>query len=123
MTEHIAKITSTFLGVQDHGILTATAVVDYGGSGQSIGGYCLDAPRGERRGRVGTAFGMEWVARFIRACGVDSWEKVTGRTVIVVKADGDYSKVLGIKPLPTENGKPFIFAELADEFFPEKASA
>lgn len=121
----IAKITSTMLGVEDHGILTCHLIVDYGGGGQSIGGYALDTPthdeNGRFSGRVGTAYGMEFVARVMRACGVDKWEDVKGRTIFVLQdlADGEpswgTSKVVGIENLPTERGERFIFAELHSE--------
>jgi hypothetical protein len=123
----IAKITSTMLGVEDHGILTCSLVVEYGkGSGQSVGGYCLDGPvkdsDGKFAGRVGTGYGMEFVSRIMRACGVSSWEKLTGRTIFVLQdlPEGSSalgtSAVVGIENLPTEPGERFIFAELVDQF-------
>lgn len=121
----IAKITSTMLGVEDHGILTVWLTVDYGGSGQGIGGYSLDGPThdddGKFLGRVGSAFGMEFVARTMRACGVDKWEDLKGRTIYVLQDLPDdesawgTSKVVGIENLPTERGERFIFADLAVE--------
>lgn len=142
MRKDIAKIKSTFLGVEDHGILTCFLHVDYGSGGQGIGGYSLDEPTwgtddgfvvGSRpddhtarfAGRRGTDFGMEFVRRVIKACGVDSWEKVTGRTIYVLQdlPEGSSalgtSKVLGIENLPTEPGEQFIFADLRKEFFKE----
>lgn len=118
MKEQIAKITSTMLGYEDHGILTAMLGVDYGTSAQGIGGYCLDESRRDENdsfvGRFGTAFGMEWVRRTLKACGVDSWEKVKGRTILVFKEDDGWNaKVLGFGPLPTEPGEPFMFDDLA----------
>lgn len=117
-TERIAKIESTFLGRQDHGIMTATLQVSYGGTGQGVGGFALDAPptegaREAGRRRVGTAYGMEWVVRCMDACGVDSWEKIKGRTIMVLFADDSWgAQPIGIAPLPTEPGKPFLFASL-----------
>lgn len=124
MRRDIAKITNTMLGYEDHGIFTCSLTVNYGGSGQSIGGYCLDEPvrrEGEFIGRFGTAYGMEFVARVIKACGVESWEQVKGRTIYVLQdlAEGESSwgtsKVLGIENLPTEKGCRFVFGDLADE--------
>lgn len=122
----IAKITSTSLGYEDHGILTAMLTVDYGGSGQGIGGYSLDGPEHDADDkflrRVGSAFGMEFVARIIRACGVQSWEQVKGRTIFVLQDldEGTLAwgtaRVLGIENLPTEKGERFLFADLAAEF-------
>lgn len=114
MDKRIGKITDTFLGIEDHGMLTAVLTVDYGGVVQGIGGYVLDKYTGNDR--CGTAYGMEVVARILRACGVSSWEKVKGRTIFVLEED---RKVIGIENLPTENGTTFIFADLYKEMYPD----
>jgi hypothetical protein len=128
MRKDIAKIESTMLGYEGHGILSCMLTVTYGkGRGQqSVGGYCLDTPVHDDQGtfvcRMGTAYGMEFVARVIRACGVDTWEQIKGRTIYVLQ-DLDEgapawgtSRVSGIENLPTERGERFIFADLRDEF-------
>lgn len=120
-TEVIAKINSVRLGWEDHGIFTCMVDLEYGGgSGQGAGGYCLDEPRhadGEFMGRFGTAFGMEWIIRLMRACGVDEFSQIKGRTVIALKSGDDWgAKVVGIKPLPTEKGETFVFEDLSMEF-------
>lgn len=124
MKREIGKITETMLGYEGHGILTCYLTVDYGGAGQSIGGYGFDTPvrrDGELIGRFGVTYGMEFVARIIKACGVDSWEKVKGRTIFVLHDLPDdapswgASRVIGIENLPTEKGCRFIFTELRDE--------
>jgi hypothetical protein len=121
----LAKIEGTSLGWEDRGILTCRLFVSYGSSSQGIGGYALDEPRweggehhkGEFLGRFGTAYGMEFVRRLMVACGVDSWEKLKGRTVFVLKdSDRWQAKVVGVENLPTEPGECFIFADLAREF-------
>jgi hypothetical protein len=128
----IAKITHTRLGYEDHGLFDLSLCVDYGGSGQWIGGYCLDTPvwrdvdgsamhqrppgaEGDMK-RWGTSYGMEFIARTLRACGVTSWEKIAGRTIIVLKEhDGWNAPVVGIENLPTEKGERFVFADLKRE--------
>jgi hypothetical protein len=126
MRKDIAKIESTMLGYESHGILSCMLTVTYGSSGQGVGGYCLDTPVHDDEGnfvcRVGTAYGMEFVARMIRACGVDTWEQIKGRTIYVLQ-DLDEgalgwgtARVLGIENLPTEPGERFVFADLRDEF-------
>lgn len=94
--EKIAKITSTHLGYEDHGIPTFWLHLDYGGSGQGFGGYDL------------RHWGIDVLFEVMKACGVDSWEKVNGRTVIALVEHG---LVRGIKPLPTEKGKGFVLVE------------
>jgi hypothetical protein len=112
--EVIAKIESTFLGIEDHGIFTAFLHVTYGSGGQGIGGYAMDEYDGENR--VGTAYGMEWIRRVLLACGVDSWEKLSGRTVYLLKTPEQdrigSTGAIGIRPLPTEPGREFIFDDI-----------
>lgn len=118
-TEQIAKIRKVRLGWEDHGILTCMVDLDYGGSGQNAGGYSLDEPLLDDAeqfiGRCGTAFGMEWIARLMRAAGVEDFSEVEGRTVLAVREEGYHGRVIGLKPLPTERGEPFVFADLAVE--------
>ena len=120
MHEKIAKIRSTHLGYEDHGIFTAWLDVDYGGSGQGVGMYCLDEPihddEGKFVGRVGTKGGMDFIIGIVKACGVETWEKVAGRTILVLTESDDWNaKVVGIKPLPTERGETLIFADVFSE--------
>lgn len=81
-----ARVTSTYLGVEDHGILTAWVHLDYGGSGQGFGGYGMDKPikeNGEHKGREGVAWGMEFIRRVLEVTGAESWEKLPGTPVRV----------------------------------------
>jgi len=111
----VAKIEKTSLGYEDHGIFTAWAYVTYGFASQGIGGYALSAYDKNSKEQVGTRYGMEWIIRFLRACGVDSWEKLQGRTVYALFADpGAHGLVVGIEPLETEPGESFIFADIKD---------
>jgi hypothetical protein len=124
----IAKVRTAVLGWEDHGILAVAVDFDFGGSGQGIGGYALDEPVHDEHGkfvkRVGTAYGMEFVARVMRACGVDEWSKVVGRTVFAIRdGDGWGAKIVGIAPLPTEPGEPFLFDDLRREFFVDDEEA
>lgn len=120
-TEQIAKIRNVKLGWEDHGIFTCQLDLDYGGSGQGAGGFCLDEPRhdaaGDFIGRFGTAFGMEWVIRLMRACNANDFSEVKGTTLIALREPDDYhGKVIGLKPLPTEKGQEFIFGDMSLEF-------
>ena len=109
----LGKIVETYLGVEDHGILTATLGIDFGGAQQGIGGYFLDAYDATRESRHGTAEGMEFVRRLLKACGVEQWEKLRGRTVYVLRKQGEgrWGAIVGIENLPTESGERFLFEE------------
>ncbi len=79
--EKNAKITSTMLGIEDHGILTFMLHLDYGGGGQGAGGYALDASiykNGKFVGRQGTAGGMDIILRILELLDVNMWEDLPG---------------------------------------------
>lgn len=110
----IAKITNVSFGYEDHGILTCMLHLDYGGSAQGAGGYALDELDKATKERRGTAYGLDFIIRTMRAVGVEEWGQLTGKTIYALSS---WSKVYGIKPLPTEKGEEFIFASLrASEF-------
>jgi hypothetical protein len=94
--EKNARITKTMFGVEDHGILTFWLQVDYGHSGQGIGGYALDGPihkDGQFVRRQGSAMGMELMARVLNVVGVPYWEELPGKYIRVRATD---SKVQAI---------------------------
>ena len=77
-----ARIESTMLGREDHGIATFMLDLDYGGVGQGAGGYALDEPQKDSTGkfikRVGTACGMDLILRVLDVLEVETWEKLPG---------------------------------------------
>ena len=80
----VATVTSTHLGAEDHGILTAYLHCDGDGWGIGVGGYGLDAYDEDEKRRIPTAYGMDQVVQMFRTVGAPSWEKVPGREVLVL---------------------------------------
>jgi hypothetical protein len=76
-----AKITSTMLGFEDHGILTCMLHLDYGGMNQGFGGYSLKY------------YGIEFIEKVLRAVGVETWEELRGKHV---RVEADNLKVYRI---------------------------
>jgi len=76
-----ARIESTFLGVEDHGIFTFSLMLDYGGSGQGFGQYGLDSWDEKEGRRVGTAYGVEMIKAILEVVGVEKWEALEGQLV------------------------------------------
>jgi hypothetical protein len=76
-----AKIVSTSLGFEDHGIMSFMITLDCGNFHQGFGGWALDEYIKNKDKRVGNAWGMEAVMRVLRALDVDSWEKLKGMYV------------------------------------------
>lgn len=81
-----AKITSTMLGREDHGIMTFMIFVEFYGAGCGIGGYALDQYDRTTEGRVFSAKGLEAISKILETVGVDKWEDLKG-TYIRVKVN------------------------------------
>lgn len=105
-----ARIASTMLGVEDHGILTCMLHLECGGVGQGFGGYTFDEYGENDKARHGVAFGMEFIRRVLKVVGVQKWEDLPGK---YIRADADNSKVYRIGHI-TED-KWFDPQELAEE--------
>lgn len=78
-----AKIVSTTLGKEDHGIMTFYITIEAHGWGCSIGGYALsgkDPVTGEY-GFCGE--GLEAIARICEVVGVNKWEDLPGKYIRV----------------------------------------
>lgn len=83
----VARIKSTHLGTEDHGILTAYLHCDGDGWGIGVGGYGLDQPvevDGKFSHREPTAYGFDHVIQMARTVGAPSWEALPGREVLVL---------------------------------------
>lgn len=65
-----ARITSTMLGKEGHGIMSCYLSLNYGSSAQSFGGWAL-----------GGEWGMEFITRLMTTVGVEKWEDLTGQHV------------------------------------------
>lgn len=102
MNEQLAKVNRADLGFEDHNIFGVNIDFNYGGSGQGTGWYSL---KGE--------WGTEFLKRTLQACSVREWKDLPGRQVYVIRSSDDWdAKVVGIKPLPFDKGKEFLFSDL-----------
>lgn len=74
-TERNARITSSDIFIEDHGILTAFLYLDFGGTSQGFGGYNLESK------------GANYCAAFIRGVldviGEYHWSKLAGKVIRV----------------------------------------
>ena len=84
-----AKIESTMLGFEDHGILTCFLMLKQSGTGQGFGGYRLDAPKNQP-----SELGTFWVKKILETVGVSKWEDLVGKHI---RVDGEeYGDITGI---------------------------
>lgn len=88
-----AKIASTTLGYEDHGVFTFYLGLDYGGSGQSAGGYALDEYDRIKETRKGYPHAIDLLSGILNIVGVDSWEEIKGQHI---RVRASYGKVYAI---------------------------
>ena len=110
------KITDTFLGREDHGILTCHLTVEGDGFAVIIGGYCLDKYDEHKNKRVAFHKSFELIDRILEVVGVNSWEELQGKH-IRVKSNGYGGRVTKIGNLFKEDWLDFdtFFKEETDE--------
>lgn len=76
-----ARIRSTMLGREDHGIMTFMIFVDAGNFGCGVGGYALDSRDRETKTRVFSAAGLEAISKVLEVVGVNTWEQLPGKYI------------------------------------------
>lgn len=76
-----AKITSTMLGREDHGIMTFMIWVELDSYTCGVGGYALDMYDRAAEKRVFTAKGLEAISKILEVVDVDEWEKLPGKYI------------------------------------------
>lgn len=81
-----AKISSTMLGIEDHGIMTFSLMMDMGGTGQGFGGYALDGNSGGK----GHAKSILAVRKLLETVGVMRWEELKGQ-LVRIKKDSEWN--------------------------------
>ena len=94
-----AKIESTSLGYEDHGILTIFLGLDYSGAGQGFGGYALDQYDELEKKRIPTKLSGIWIQKILEVVGVDKWEDLKGK---YIRVESDMGKVYKIGNLLEE---------------------
>jgi hypothetical protein len=82
-----ARIKSTMLGTEDHGIFTCYLYCEGGGWGCGFGGYALDKWSEVDKRRIGSAYGLEFIKQILDTLEIESWEKLPG-TVVRVETEG-----------------------------------
>lgn len=77
-----AIIESASLSFGDRGFLDCSLMLDYGGSGQGFGGYVLYLPKSWAHHELKSVAG-HFIFRVLEVAGVESWDKLKGRTIRV----------------------------------------
>lgn len=96
-----AKITGTFLGREDHGIMTFFLYLEYDHAGQGFGGYSLRNPE----------FGLSAISNVLHVVGVSSWEELPNK---YVRVESERGQIIRLGHLMED--KWLNLKELADTF-------
>jgi hypothetical protein len=100
MMESNARIESTMLGIEDHGIMSFYLYLDYGRSGQGFGGYGLDEYDKIKECRIGHPKSIILIRKILEVVGVDKWEDLEGK---YIKVKYEHSGVDGICSIIGDN--------------------
>lgn len=76
-----ARIRSTMLGREDHGIMTFMIYIDACNFSGGIGGFFLDEYSNDIKARVFRAESMEAISEILDVVGVDKWEDLPGKYI------------------------------------------
>ncbi len=91
-----ARIESTHLGMEDHGFFTFYLMLDYGGSGQGAGGYCLDIWNDDENSKGDAnqlAKSFLIIKEIMKTVGVEKWEDLKGKHI---RVKAEHAKVYEI---------------------------
>ncbi len=87
-----AVIESARITSDDHCLLSAWLMLDYGGCGQGFGGYALYLPKSFTHHELKSVAG-HFIWRVMEIAGVTDWDKLKGKTI---RVRGDNSGVEAI---------------------------
>jgi hypothetical protein len=99
MKENIinAKVASTFLGFEGHGLPTLSLTFELQGGGmQGSGGYHL-----------GGGCMHQQVTGILKALDIESWDQIKGQNVRVKKAEGYHGKIIAVGHFMNEQWHDF----------------
>jgi hypothetical protein len=117
MYAKLAKVTDAWCGLNERGFFDCWVFLDYGGSAQGFGGYCLSRYDKAKDRQVGTACGLDYVLGILRAFGASKVEDLKGRFAYALFEDDSWnSMVKGLMTTPQEGGKHFLTSEWREEW-------
>ena len=82
-----AIITDTFLGREDHGILTFSLGLYISGVHKEFGGFALDSFDFATKTRSYNPKGLEAIAHVLDTVGVATWDQLTGKEIRIKNTD------------------------------------
>jgi hypothetical protein len=106
-TKELGVISGTELGFE-HGILTFMLTLDFGGTRQGFGGWCLDDRKWHSQtDKIPGVTGAGAIALILKAVGVQSWEDLKGKQVWAYRNHGSERIVAIEAPAFVSHGDRF----------------
>ena len=78
-----AQITNTFLGIDDHRVMTFYIYIRLQGGSCGIGGYSLQEYNEQQEKITYSDKGLDAIKQILDVVGVDSWEELKGKYIRV----------------------------------------
>jgi hypothetical protein len=122
MTRELARIDSIFFGLEDHGILGFNIGLDFGGVHHSFPGLIgLDDYSEDKKRRIGTAAGLDFIIQILRFFKVRNLDDIVGKNVYALYPEGRTigSNVLGLELPKFDGGRIFMLEDWRKEWFEE----
>lgn len=113
----LGKVENVDLTLEDHGILTLQIGIDFGGTFQSFGGYCLDTYNKKEERREGHACGTDYILRVLQTFDVNKLEDIKGKPVYALR-DERGVKIVGLETPEFDGGKKFLIEDWRMKWFP-----
>lgn len=89
-----ARIDRVTLTTESHGVLTAWVYLDFGGSGQGFGGWCLQVSKESRYWKREGIAGY-YIMRLLEIAEVDEWAKLAGAPVRIQRKH-EFGRIVAI---------------------------
>jgi hypothetical protein len=91
--------------------------INFGNGGQNFGGVSLDTPSEEKKRRVGTAGGCDFIVQMLNLFNIEEFGDMVGRTVYALQK---YGMIVGLELPKFEGGGRFLLEEWQREWFGEE---
>jgi hypothetical protein len=109
--KQLARVESTHLGFEDHGVYSVNVAFTGAGWGQGTGHYAITQRGEDGEQHAANGWGVEFIVRMLQACSCSRWEDLPGSVVWIIREAG---RIVGVEPLEINKGKPFRFDEIEE---------
>lgn len=117
--KELGKVDAVDLFIEDHGLLTLSVSLDFGGRFQSFGGFCLDTYNEKTEKREGSAAGTDFILSILHLFGVTRLSEAVGKPVYALR-EGDGTLITGLETPEFDGGRIFKAVDWQNKWFPNR---